>query len=224
MRSAITLFSLLLLLSSITLADVRPRTPHARSYDTHSYYALQLSPSISGTMVEGVAHSLGVELLEPIGELAGHWLVRSSGFTPSYLSPRTSSDPIVERWEHIRSLSPRDTKRHLRGLTPLVTRQRAKRIPPHRRSLRGRQDERADDSELLFAQNELHLADPMLRQQWHLINTDMKDIELNVTGLWAKGITGDGVKVVIVDDGLDLNSDDLSANFVCYHNLIIGYV
>jgi kexin len=74
--------------------------------------------------------------------------------------------------------------------------------------------ERADNTELLFAQNDLGLADPMLGQQWHLINTDMKDIELNVTGLWAKGITGKGVKVVIVDDGLDLNSDDLAPNFV----------
>lgn len=56
----------------------------------------------------------------------------------------------------------------------------------------------------------------MLDQQWHLINTQMKDIELNVTGLWSRGITGDGIKVVIVDDGLDFNSDDLKDNFVSW--------
>lgn len=71
-----------------------------------------------------------------------------------------------------------------------------------------------DDEELLYAQNELHLADPMLGQQWHLINQDMKEVELNVTGLWGQGITGKGVKVVIVDDGLDMESDDLKENFV----------
>ncbi|KAL7418561.1 pheromone processing endoprotease [Cryptotrichosporon argae] len=53
----------------------------------------------------------------------------------------------------------------------------------------------------------------MLSEQWHLINTDMANIELNVTALWAGGITGDGIKVVIVDDGLDMDSEDLKANF-----------
>ena len=71
-----------------------------------------------------------------------------------------------------------------------------------------------DDSELLFAQEDLGIQDPMLNQQWHLINTDMKDIELNVTGLWSRGITGQGVKTAIIDDGLDLESDDLHDNFV----------
>jgi kexin len=53
----------------------------------------------------------------------------------------------------------------------------------------------------------------MLNQQWHLINQELPLIELNVTHLWARGITGNGVKVVIVDDGLDLNSQDLHDNF-----------
>ena len=68
--------------------------------------------------------------------------------------------------------------------------------------------------ELSFAQETLHLEDPMLSQQWHLINIENKDIELNVTKLWERGVTGEGVKVAIIDDGLDATSDDLKDNFV----------
>ena len=42
-------------------------------------------------------------------------------------------------------------------------------------------------------------------------------MELNVTGLWSKGITGKGVHVGIIDDGLDMESDDLAENFVSHH-------
>lgn len=44
----------------------------------------------------------------------------------------------------------------------------------------------------------------------------MKDIEFNVIGFWGRGIIGEGVYVVIIDDGLDVESKDLKDNFVCY--------
>jgi subtilisin family serine protease len=71
-----------------------------------------------------------------------------------------------------------------------------------------------NDEELIYAQTDLGIADPMLEQQWHLINRELKDVELNVTGLWARGVTGAGVKVALIDDGLDMHSDDLKDNFV----------
>lgn len=40
--------------------------------------------------------------------------------------------------------------------------------------------------------------------------------DINVTGVWKQGISGKGVTVVIVDDGLDYNSTDLAANFVSF--------
>jgi kexin len=56
----------------------------------------------------------------------------------------------------------------------------------------------------------------MLNQQWHLINQEMKDVELNVTSLWSRGVTGSGVRIGIIDDGLDMDSDDLAENFVSH--------
>ncbi|KAF9144522.1 pheromone processing endoprotease [Mortierella sp. GBA39] len=62
-----------------------------------------------------------------------------------------------------------------------------------------------------FAQK-FDIGDPGFRFQWHLHNTkDRHDI--NVTGVWEQGINGTGVNVAIIDDGLDLTSEDLAPNF-----------
>ncbi|KAF9564566.1 pheromone processing endoprotease [Mortierella alpina] len=58
----------------------------------------------------------------------------------------------------------------------------------------------------------LGIADPGFHYQWHLHNSkDGNDI--NVTGVWEQGINGTGVNVAIIDDGLDMTSDDLAPNF-----------
>jgi kexin len=38
--------------------------------------------------------------------------------------------------------------------------------------------------------------------------------EMNVSKLWEQGITGEGVRVALIDDGLDYTSLDLKDNFV----------
>lgn len=206
MRLLLSLWGILLVL--IVPPSLALQTPQPRSYDTHTYYALELDPSTSPAVALQVSKSLGVELVERIGELDGHWLVRTEGRTPEHASitrRSASHDPVLKRWEVLSSSLGK------KSLTPLSLKQRVKRHKSHfPRSLYSRDDR----TELLYAQNELHLADPMLDQQWHLINTQMKDIELNVTGLWGRGVTGEGVHVVIIDDGLDVESKDLKDNFV----------
>ena len=71
-------------------------------------------------------------------------------------------------------------------------------------------------TELTFVQSQLGLVDPLLPSQWHLVNTQLPDVELNVTGAWADGIDGKGVTVAIIDDGLDMDSEDLAGNFVSF--------
>jgi len=52
-----------------------PRQPVPRSYDTHSYYSIELHPAAAGSASDAAAH-LGLELVEPLGELAHHYLAR----------------------------------------------------------------------------------------------------------------------------------------------------
>lgn len=58
--------------------------------------------------------------------------------------------------------------------------------------------------------------DPLWPKQWHLVNDVQRSNSINVTGVWEQGVVGTGVNVAIVDDGLDMHSDDLAANFVSF--------
>ncbi|RKP38100.1 peptidase S8/S53 domain-containing protein, partial [Dimargaris cristalligena] len=59
----------------------------------------------------------------------------------------------------------------------------------------------------------LAIADPLFPEQWHLRNDEDKLHDLNVTELWREGITGKGIRVGMIDDGLDYTSLDLKDNF-----------
>ncbi|KAJ2806020.1 pheromone processing endoprotease [Coemansia guatemalensis] len=58
-----------------------------------------------------------------------------------------------------------------------------------------------------------NIADPLYGKQWHLVNTQEIGHDINVTGVWHQGVTGAGVTVALIDDGLDYSSDDLLENF-----------
>ncbi|KAJ1723468.1 pheromone processing endoprotease [Coemansia erecta] len=57
------------------------------------------------------------------------------------------------------------------------------------------------------------IGDPLFAQQWHLVNTQEPGHDVNVTGVWRAGVSGAGVTVALIDDGLDYSSEDLLANF-----------
>ncbi|KAJ2743772.1 pheromone processing endoprotease [Coemansia sp. BCRC 34301] len=73
------------------------------------------------------------------------------------------------------------------------------------------------------------ITDPLFSTQWHLVNTREIGHDINVTGVWHQGkywranahnnaffhtcITGAGVTVALIDDGLDYSSEDLLDNF-----------
>ncbi|KAJ1908805.1 pheromone processing endoprotease [Tieghemiomyces parasiticus] len=59
----------------------------------------------------------------------------------------------------------------------------------------------------------LSIKDPLFPSQWHLLNSEDKLHDLNVTDVWREGITGKGIRVGMIDDGLDYTSLDLKDNF-----------
>lgn len=63
--------------------------------------------------------------------------------------------------------------------------------------------------------------DPLFPYQWHIKNVGASAFsstfpvagnDMNVTGAWAAGYTGRGIKVAVVDSGLEIAHEDLSAN------------
>jgi kexin len=61
----------------------------------------------------------------------------------------------------------------------------------------------------------LGIVDPIFPDQWHLVNEGFPEHMMNVTPVWEElGITGKGVYVAMVDDGVDYDHDDIKDNFV----------
>lgn len=58
--------------------------------------------------------------------------------------------------------------------------------------------------------------DPLYADQWHLKNTGQSNgtagEDVNVEPAWDSGFKGEGIRIAIVDDGLEIGHEDLSAN------------
>nr|XP_026653982.1 proprotein convertase subtilisin/kexin type 7 [Zonotrichia albicollis] len=59
----------------------------------------------------------------------------------------------------------------------------------------------------------LHFNDPKYPQQWHLNNHKSPGKDINVTGVWERNVTGRGVTVVVVDDGVEHTIKDIQPNY-----------
>ena len=60
------------------------------------------------------------------------------------------------------------------------------------------------------ALNNPQISDPLYSCQWHLDNPEGPDI--NVEAAWAQGVTGEGINVAVVDDGMYHTHEDLRDN------------
>lgn len=62
------------------------------------------------------------------------------------------------------------------------------------------------------------ITDPLFSSQWHLFNTGQgggqEGEDVRVRGPWAQGLSGRGVRIAIVDDGLEIRHEDLAPNVI----------
>lgn len=63
------------------------------------------------------------------------------------------------------------------------------------------------------AKRSIHFNDPKYPQQWHLNNRRSPGRDINVTGVWERNVTGRGVTVVVVDDGVEHTVQDIAPNY-----------
>ncbi|PKX92495.1 kexin kexB [Aspergillus novofumigatus IBT 16806] len=199
---------------SATSANVQPR-----SYDTHEFFALHLDDSASPSHV---GQLLGARHEGQIGELANHH---------TFSIPRESSSDLDALLERARARKIRRRSRDdatsqeenndaLGGILwsqKLAPKKRlVKRVPPPEKTVRefatGKEDPVAAQAQKRIAST-LGITDPIFNGQWHLFNTVQLGHDLNVTGVWMEGITGKGVTTAVVDDGLDMYSNDLKPNY-----------
>ncbi|KAL4647382.1 proprotein convertase subtilisin/kexin type 7 [Arapaima gigas] len=63
------------------------------------------------------------------------------------------------------------------------------------------------------AKRSMAFNDPRYPKQWHLHNEVTAGMDINVTGVWEHNITGLGVTVVVVDDGVQHTLEDIRPNY-----------
>ncbi|KAF9473769.1 hypothetical protein BDN70DRAFT_885532 [Pholiota conissans] len=192
--------------------------PTKRFYDTHNYYVLDHDPTNpTGASLNDVILALDVELVEQVGELQDHWIVRQKKSSYS-LASRDISDPVLSTFEALKreAASPMGTRAEDSHLARRVVssvnylslqtlRRRVKRAPPPVTP--------ATDTSAVGVATRFHIQDPLFPKQWHLVNEEFPQHTMNITGVWEMGLTGKGVISSLVDDGLDYTSEDLSTNF-----------
>lgn len=210
----------------ILLTKTNSQRTH-RDYSTNDYFALQLAPGLSPI---NIAQRLGATYEGPLGELPDHFTFSASKHTSDAVdqtlqnlkrrrSRRKRSEYHIEEREHTTGLEDIEgilwsQKQELRHR--LVKRAPPPALPETRQS--------TSDGDLSEAQNQalqrlnlitetLHIEDPIWKEQWHLFNAVQLGHDLNVTGVWLQGITGNGTISAVIDDGLDMYSNDLKGNY-----------
>jgi kexin len=189
-----------------------------RDHDTRDYYAVHLDSSVQPRTF---AESLGLVYEGRLGELKDHHLFSGSV---------GDEDVIGEAREDLRRMRKRGVTqtRHILDSVGFSQKQKLKprmqkrTFPPsldvsHSLERSGPPAGGNADSGALEKQAEIietfDIKDPIFNEQWHLINTLQPGHDINITGVWMQGITGHNSTVALVDDGLDMYSDDLKDNY-----------
>ncbi|XP_035382614.1 neuroendocrine convertase 1 [Electrophorus electricus] len=138
-----------------------------------------------------IASELDYELVRQIGSLENHYLFKHRSH-PS--RAKRSADHITKRLSEDGRVSWAEQQYEKR---------RSKRAP-----LVGECKDCSVDK--LFD-------DPMWNQQWYLQDTrtssSLPKLDLHVIPVWKKGITGKGVVITVLDDGLEWNHTDIYPNY-----------
>ncbi|KAI9848475.1 MAG: pheromone processing endoprotease [Thelocarpon superellum] len=192
-----------------------------RSYETHDYYAVHLDAASSPSHL---ADTLGLTHDGPLGELPDHHI---------FSAPRHDDDVVDNALRELRRRrGKRDVGQAAHVLDAVLFSQKQKLKPrlekrgpfiaprdpappplgtgPPRAAPSGNDAGILEQYEIAQA---LEIHDPIFTEQWHLFNPLQRGEDVNVTGLWKQGITGHNATVAIVDDGLDMDSDDLKDNY-----------
>ena len=206
---------LLSLLNLLSLGFVASASNlHPRNYDSRDYYVLHLD---SRTPPSQVSSELGLRHEGQLGELAGHHIFsthkQEEDVVHTALKERKrrravgSSDTLDGvKFAQKQKLKPRMQKRAPLPLGPAnLAESRAPKLSdvPVPEAV-------ARQSVVAKA---LGINDPIFNEQWHLFNAVQVGHDVNVTDVWLQGITGFNSTVAIVDDGLDMYSDDLKENY-----------
>ena len=187
--------------------------PLPRNYDANDYYVLHLERDTSPAEV---ARSLDLSHEGVLGEMKDHHV---------FVTKKAEHDVVKRGLTEMRRRKRSVDERHLLDGVKFSQKQKLrkpweKRVPPRQLGPWNQAAYKRDVQTTEWAVKKqsdaaqtLQISDPIFKEQWHLLNTVEVGNDVNVTDVWLAGITGKNATVAIVDDGLDMYSDDLKANY-----------
>ncbi|KAJ1648245.1 pheromone processing endoprotease [Dispira simplex] len=205
-------------------------------HEEHVYYAFKVdhpnlqkrTPESRHQLARDVTYLLSLDNLHPLGDLEGYYVASRPRTVDDghhhaeahlYRRALERRDPVLQMFDKLRRgqvLSKRNFH-HRRWIDATES-----AVWLERQFLRRRNKREAlpipapppiPDSSKKSIEDFLDIKDPLFHQQWHLRNDKTKLHDLNVTELWREGINGEGIRVGMIDDGLDYTSLDLKDNF-----------
>src|SRR6266536_3736523 len=193
-----------------TASNLRPR-----NYEAQDYYVLHLD---TATIPSEVATKLGLTHEGPLGELDGHHI-----FSSHKQEEDVVHTALKERKRRKRSIGDSDILDGVKFTQKQKLKTRLEKRgpippPPEGYKVEERQQVQTPPAEAAIAKQKeiakaLDIQDPIFHEQWHRYNPVQLGHDVNVTDVWLQGITGHNATVAIVDDGLDMYSDDLKDNY-----------
>ncbi|XP_070821968.1 furin-like protease kpc-1 [Chaetodon trifascialis] len=197
------MFSAVVLLFGCLLQRKLVTTEGHRVTNRHVFYAVQMDGGIRAA--RALAEQHGLEFIERVGSLEDLYTLRDSRGRPdrATFENRLASAAGVD-WVQRQRSHYRDKRAPVTGLDH-STNHSSQRTE----SSTDRQPEEKSDQYLTFN-------DPLWPMQWELFaqgKYNSSGLDLNVMPVWRNNITGDGVVVSIIDDGVDHANKDLKKNF-----------
>ncbi|KAM3873590.1 neuroendocrine convertase 1-like [Diretmus argenteus] len=178
-----------------------------RGTNHHVFYAVAVDGG--SRAARALAEQHGLEFISRVGSLEGVFTLRDSRWRPdrSALENRLGTTTGVQ-WVQRQQSHYRDKRASIPGLD-----HSAAHSSQRRQTTTDRQpEEKKSDHSLTFN-------DPLWPMQWELFaqgQYSSSSFDLNVMPVWSSNITGNGVVVSIIDDGVDHTNHDLRRNFEAF--------
>ncbi|KAM9352880.1 neuroendocrine convertase 1-like [Symphorus nematophorus] len=196
------MFSAVVLVLGCLLQRKQVTTEGHRGTNRHVFYAVQMDGGIKAATTLAEQH--GLKFIQRVGSLEDLYTLRDSRGRPdrAAFENKLASAAGVQ-WVQRQHSHYRDKRVPVPGLDHTTTH------GSQRRATDRQPEENKSDQSLTFN-------DPLWPLQWELFaqgEYNSSGFDLNLMPVWSNNITGNGVVVSIIDDGVDHENNDLRKNF-----------